>query len=275
MLICNHNKGRVGNSLFRLFANIIFLTIHSNITNSHIVDGYVHPISLVVTDDYFINLMNKLLQNTPLEKININTNIFFDGYYQHDKIFVKYKADIINYIETHPKLIIKTDRNENYKAIDFINFKINKTFNIVVHLRLEDFINISQVIDPNYIAIVIDKINKEYNNETICFVVNKPKSDIEYKYISFFTKKYSNIVVESNEVITDYTIMREAKVLVCSCSTLSWAAAILSNSIQKVYMPDYKNVNGPHQTCKQPIFNTELYEIKTCTVDELNKICGK
>ncbi len=274
MLICNHNKGRLGNSLFRLFANIVFLTIHSNINTSHIVHGYAAPISLVVTDNYFISFMNKLLENIPLEKIDTNTNILFDGFYQHDKIFVKYKEDIINYIETHSELIIKTDRNDTYKAIDFINLKINKKFNIVVHLRLEDFVTISQVIDPNYITIVIDKINREYNNETICFVVNKPQTDIEVKYIRFFTEKYSNIVVESNDVITDYTIMREAKVLVCSCSTLSWAAAILSNSIEKVYMPDYKNINGSHQTCKQPILNTELYEIKTCSVEELNKICG-
>ena len=141
-----------------------------------------------------------------------------------------------------------------------------------MHLRLEDFIEISLVIDPNYIKNVIDKIIKEYNNETICFVVNKPKTELEFKYINFFTKKYNNIVIESNDVVTDYTIMRESRVLVCSCSTLSWAAAILSNSIEKVYMPDYKKIEGSHQTCKQPTLNTELYEINTCTVVELNEI---
>lgn len=276
MFIYNHNKGRLGNSLFRLFANIVFLKVHNNINDSDINNIYTNlKYNLVVTDNYFISLMNKVLENIPLEKIDTTANILFDGYYQHDKIFVKYKEDIINYMETHQELIIKTDKSDSYKVNDFINFKIKQTYNIVVHLRLEDFVTISQVIDPNYITIVIDKINKEYNNETICFVVNKPTTEIEVKYISFFTEKYSNIVVESNDVITDYTIMREAKVLVCSCSTLSWAASILSNSIQKVYMPDYKNIHGSHQTCKQPNLNTELYEIKTCTVDELNKICGK
>ena len=68
--------------------------------------------------------------------------------------------------------------------------------------------------------------------------------------------------------------MREASVLVCSCSTLSWTAAILSNSLEKVYMPNYKNVHGSHQTCKQPILNTELYEIKTCNITELNNVFG-
>jgi hypothetical protein len=48
---------------------------------------------------------------------------------------------------------------------------------------------------------------------------------------------------------------------VLSCSTLSWIVVILSNSIEKAYMSNYKNVQGSHQTCKQPILNTELYKI--------------
>ena len=272
MIIYNHNAGRVGNSLFRLFANIVFLTVYD--TNSIIVNESSTQINYIISDDYFINFMNRLLNSSPVENINPNVKLLFAGYYQHDTIYVKCKPHIINYIQNHPEMILKTDKNETYKAIDFINFKIEKKYKIVVHLRLEDFIEISLVIDPNSIKNVIDKINKEYNNETICFVLNKPKSELELKYIKFFTEKYNNIVVESNDVVTDYTIMREADVLVCSCSTLSWAAAILSNSIQKVYMPDYKNVHGSHQTCKRPSLNTELYEMKTCNIDELNKIFG-
>lgn len=273
MFIYNHNKGRLGNSLFRLFANIVFCINYD--INSQICE-HTHNINynLIVTDNYFIDFMNKIINNIPLqsEKIDVNSKILFNGYYQHDAIFLKYKKEIINYIKTHPALIIKTDKNAFYKAIDFIDYKINKKYNIVIHLRLEDFIEISQVIDPNSIKNVIDKINNEYNYQTICIVVNKPTKELENKYINFFTKQYSNIVVESNDVITDYTIMRESTVLVCSSSTLSWIAAILSNSLHKVYMPNYKNVNGSHQTCKHPHLNTELYEINTCNINELNRI---
>ena len=272
MIIYNNNAGRVGNSLFRLFANIVFLTVYD--TNSTIINERSYHINYIISDSYFINFMNALLNGSPVENITPNVKVLFNGYYQHDTIYTKYKQYLINYIQNHPDMILKTDRNDSYKAIDFINFKTDKKYKIVVHLRLEDFIEISLVINPNSIKNIIDKINKEYNNETICFVLNKPKTELEVKYIRFFTEQYNNIVVESNDVITDYTIMREADVLVCSCSTLSWAAAILSNSIKKVYMPDYKNVHGPHQTCKQPILNTELYEMKTCNITELNKIFG-
>ena len=106
MFIYNDNKGRLGNSLFRLFANIVFLKTHSNNTNdSQIMNKHIYCKStLVVTDNYFICWMNKLLENIPLDKIDANANVRFDGYYQHDKIFVKYKEDIIRYIETHPEL---------------------------------------------------------------------------------------------------------------------------------------------------------------------------
>jgi hypothetical protein len=274
MLIYNENKGRLGNSLFRLFANIVFCINYD--INSEILSERTHNINynLIVSDNYFIDFMNKIINNTPLSliKIDVNSKILFNGYYQHDAIFLKYKKEIINYIERHPELVIKTDRNNSYKAIDFINYKINKKYNIVIHLRLEDFIEISQVIDPNSIKNVIDKINKEYNYQTICIVVNKPTKELEIKYINFFTEKYTNIIIESNDVITDYTIMRESSVLVCSCSTLSWSAAILSNSLQKVYMPNYKNVHGSHQTCKYPHNNTELYEINTCNINDLKTI---
>ena len=271
MFIYNHNKGRVGNSLFRLFANIVFCINYD--INSHIFSEINYNNNLIITENYFINFMNKLITNSysQLDKIDLNSKILFDGYYQHDAIFLKYKQEIINYILSHPELIIKTDRNNSYKAIDFINYKINKKYNIVIHLRLEDFIDISQAIDPNSIKNVIDKINKEYNYQTICIVVNKPTKELENKYINFFTKQYNNIIVESNDVITDYTIMRESNILVCSCSTLSWAAAILSNSLHKVYMPNYKN-NGSNQTCKYPHPNTELYEINTCNINELKSI---
>ena len=82
----------------------------------------------------------------------------------------------MNYIKKNPELIIKTDKNDSYKVIDFVDYKIKTKYRIVVHLRLEDFLEIAQVIHPNSIKRVIDKLNKEYNNETICFVLNNPRN---------------------------------------------------------------------------------------------------
>jgi hypothetical protein len=51
--------------------------------------------------------------------------------------------------------------------------------------------------------------------------------------------------------------MKEAELLICSKSTLSWCAAFFSNNITKCYLPDY--VTTLNSTCKYPIDNTELY----------------
>ncbi len=270
MFIFNHNQGRLGNSLFRLFANIVFLIIYE--PNAKIYN-YGNTYSLGINDNNFQIWMNSILNDKILRLVNVHTNYLFDGFYQHDKIFVKFKQEIINYMKTHPDLIIKTDRNDSYKIIDFVDFPIEKQYNIVVHLRLEDFITNSQVIDPTCVRVVMDEIESLYpNEEQICIVVNKPTTDLESKYINFLKKRNPKIIIESNDVITDYTIMRNATVLVCSCSTLSWAASLLSTTLQKVYIPDYIDIGGSHQTFKKPIENTTLYNIRTCTSDELLRI---
>jgi hypothetical protein len=267
MKIYNHNKGRLGNSIFRLFANIIFciiFDINSEIFNNH----YCKP-HIIIDDLCFINFSNIILNKKPLQNIDKNSIILFNGYFQHEKIYTLFKSQIIHFIKTHPEIILTTHHNENYKAIDLVNFNISRQYNIVVHLRLEDFIEISHVINPIAIKKIIDEITLEYPNETICFVLNTPKTEIENKYINYLTNNLNNFKIESNDVITDFTIMRNAKVLVCSCSTLSWAASFLSSTLEKVYIPNYNNPDRIHETFKTPIQNTILYDFEKCSKEKL------
>jgi hypothetical protein len=269
MIICNYNKGRLGNSIFRLFANIIFCIVYD--INSQIVNMYHEP-NIIINDEYFINFSNNIMNQNLIQNIDKNAVILFDGYFQHDKIYVMFKNHIINFIKNHPEIILVTDHNENYKASDLVNFDITKQYNIVVHLRLEDFIEISHVINPKSIKNILLEIRNEYLDEEICLVLNNPKTDIERKYIDYLIKDLNNIKIESNDVITDFTIMRKSKILVCSCSTLSWAASFLSESLEKVYMPNYSNPDRIHETFKQPIPNTILYNFEKCSKEKLLEI---
>jgi len=272
MLIYNNHKGRLGNSIFRLFANIVFCIVYdmdSTITNNN----YCSP-NIIINDLYFINFANDILNNRPIKSINKTSTLLFDGYFQHDHIYRFFKPQIIEYIKKNPEIILTTDRNDIYNAIDLVNFENYNKYNIVIHLRLEDFIALSHVINPNVIKIIIDEIVLNYPNETICFVLNSPKSDIEEKYINYLTKNLKNYKIESNDVITDFAIMRNSKILVCSCSTLSWAASFLSNTLEKVYFPNYKNPDRIHETFKQPILNTTLYEFDRCSKEKLIDILG-
>lgn len=270
MLIYNNNRGRLGNSIFRLFANIIFCIVYD--INSQIYNNNNCKPNIIINDNYFIIFANNIINKKQVQQINKMSIILFNGYFQHDTIYKIFKSQIIKYIKSHPEIILKTDHNEKYNAIDLVNFDISKQYNIVIHLRLEDFINISQVINPDNIKKIIDDIVLNFPNETICFVLNKPKTELENKYIEYLTRNLSNYKIESNDVITDFTIMRKSKLLVCSCSTLSWAAAFLSETLEKVYMPNYNNPDRIHETFKKPINDTVLYDFEKCSTEKLLEI---
>lgn len=270
MLIVNYDLGRLGNIIFRMFANIVFLIVYDK--NGSIVYDKNTQHNLMIDERYFYNWSNKILNNE-IPDINISNKLFFYGYYQHDKIYLKYRQEIIDYIKTHPDLLLITDRQDVYNASNLLQFDLDKRYSFVVHLRLEDFLITEQVISPLSVCNVIDaaiKKNNYDNNQLICFVVNNPEKELEFKYIDYFRSKY-NIVVESNDPIKDFNIMKNADLLVCSYSTLSWCAAFLSDTTKDVYIPNYKTSIG--QTF-QNLPNSSLYDIEFCNVDRLNKILG-
>jgi hypothetical protein len=199
----------------------------------------------------------------------------FYGFFQHDEIFLKYRKELITWMVTHPTELLYTDGNDgiityfNYNQVSYkclqllVNPYPSKLYDVVVHLRLEDFVNNNDVIHPKSIKNILDKLD----SKDICLVINKPKTELETKYINYF-KKFYNITLESNSVIEDYHIMKNAKILICSCSTLSWIAAFLSDRVQTVYFPDYNN-NRTHETFKKPITNTILYSFDKATKEDL------
>lgn len=269
MIIWNYNYGRLGNSIFRLFANIIFCIVYD--IKSEIINSTYYKADMIINDEFFINFSNDIINKQIIPNIDKNSILLFDGYFQHDKIYILFKNDIINYIKNHPNIILVTDRHEKYNASELILFNIEKQYNIVVHLRLEDFIEISNVINPDSIKKILYEIRNEYQDEEICLVLNNPNTDLERKYLYYLIKDLNNIKIESNDVITDFTIMRKSKILVCSSSTLSWAASFLSETLEKVYVPNY-NLNIIHQTFKNPIPNTILYDFEYCSKEKLLNI---
>jgi hypothetical protein len=271
MKVYDNIRGRLGNAVFRYFATTLFRILYNaDRTYNH------YECNKIISDDEFIKWSNYILNTNIIPDIDLNSNYMFDGYYQHDNIYIKYKKEIINWIITHPDELLWTDGNNNYndnyhykstsyKNIDLlINPYSEKIYQIVIHLRLEDFINKSSVIHPESIKNILDKINEK----NICIVVNKPTLEIEIKYINYF-KKYYNVTLESNSIIEDYHIMKNCKILVCSCSTISWIAAFLSKTVEKVYFPNYKNNDRIHETFKKPNEDTILYEFKKCSKNEL------
>jgi len=266
MKVYDYRLGRLGNALFRYFASTLFIILYKSERTYN-----KSECNATFGDAEFINWMGYILDNK-YPVIDKFYNFSFYGFYQHDMIFRKFKKELIEHMKNNPNDLLYTDGNDanyshyrynvqSYKVSEIMN-TCDKYYDIVVHIRLEDFIENNNVIHPESLKNILDKIN---NN--ICFVVNTPKQEIETLYINYFKNLYS-ITLESNDIITDFQIMKNAKTLICSCSTISWLAAFLSETVETVYFPNNNN-NQSHETFKQPIDNTILYEIKKCNFQEL------
>lgn len=256
-------RGRLGNAIFRYLASAI-ICIHLNAV--YCTDN-LHFYTIDMTDEIFLNIIDCIINNKKILEINENDNIIMNNYYQHDLIYKKYKNEIIDFIKKNPSHYVLTDgilagdcNFQKFYMKDIINTPLNfcKKYKNVLHLRLEDFVLHNLYIDKSRI---INLLEKNVINNDICIVCKQPNTEFEYEYIKYITNYLSLInitfILEHNDVLTDYYIMKEAEVLICSKSTLSWCAAFFSDKIKKCFFPNYDiSVNS---TCKFPIDNTDFY----------------
>ena len=255
-------RGRLGNAIFRYFACALFCIFYNH---DYSVKDSVSESS--ISDEFFIQWMNA----TP-DNYTINQNVIFTGYYQHDIIYKKYKVILLEYMNKHLDHFVLTDgitagdlnyqkffiRDILYEPVGF-----SKIYDTVIHLRLDDHVSNGSYIQVQYILSLLGSLPLSQNS---CIVVQLPTTDFEKEYIQKVTNYIYErhgflITIESNDTLTDYHTMKNARVLVCSMSTLSWAAAFLSTRIEKCYFPDHRCPHGPHGSCKYPIDHIELYNI--------------
>lgn len=272
MQVCDFPQGRYGNAIFRYLASSLFCILYDSKRTYDESDCDV-----VFSDADFIEWSNTLLNNN-VPTLDISKKYLFRGYYQHDKIFQKYRSQLIYHINTYPEDLLITDGYKpggsglyhytvtQYRAIDLLK-PINNfpEHTIVVHLRLEDFVFVNQLLHPQCIAAVLEN----FSDQPICFVMNAPTTAFEHRYINYFRSKYT-IICESNDPITDYHIIKNARTLVCSRSTMCWAAAFFSDTLETVYFPNYTHPHHPHETFKTPIENTISYDIQFASEHEIN-----
>ena len=276
MLLVPHPLGRLGNAIFRYLATIVFHIVHQGTIVNYNINTELQQFH--ITDDIFLEWCKTNLAGDTIKLLPdmINSACIFWGYFQHDAIYLKYRSQIIEYISKNPTDILVTDGNNeirtdfNYNTTEYISSSLlhapegfNKVYDVVVHLRLEDFIQYGFVIHPESLKHVLDSIGAP----SYCIVVNTPNTELELQYIEYLRAHFT-IHIESNDIITDYHIMKNAKTLVCSCSTISWSASFFSDTVQCVYMPNYP-AKRPHETFRKPIENTVTYEYRTCSKAEL------
>jgi len=282
--ICDKNINYYG------FNTLGFIKSYINInelkSNNYINQKNDHGIyvknNIIINDNNFFEYLNYNYLS--------NYNIIMDGYFQYDKIYLENKDKILKYVKEH--------KNEHYIAEGFYNQQnpykkflmkdlVNDIilhnsikYDLVINIRLGDFEGLDIYIEYIYLEKFFNTIhfNKDWNNAIVIDrIKNKKDNDYLNKCLEWFHKNGININVESNDVLTDFNIMKQCKVLVCSNSTLSWSSGYLSNKIEKCYMPfnlNKKNDSKYLETFKKPIENTEFYYYSNEGVNNtvLNKV---
>jgi uncharacterized protein (DUF2164 family) len=217
------------------------------------------------SDKLFTNIIKNIINKE--NDILISNGINMDSFYQHDLIYKLHKKHILEFINNHLGHYVLTDginagdnNYEKFYMIDIINTpsSFNKKYKNVLHIRLEDYVKYNMHLEVKRIIELLDKVSI---TDSLCIVCKKPETDFEVNYIKEVINcglsKNIQVFTEHNDTITDYYIMKEAELLICSKSTLSWCAAFFSDKLNKCYVPDYEI--SPGQTFKYPIDNTELY----------------
>jgi GR25 family glycosyltransferase involved in LPS biosynthesis len=237
---------------------------------------YVKNIKIINEDNYFKYM------NTDISKILGNRNISLHGYFQYDHIYLQNKSYILEFVEQNKNVHqIRTD-DETYLTkhiIDDMILDSSKIYENVIHIRLGDFNGRPDFIEIEYLLRLFNNIKDIFYNKT-AIVIETPTSDVDIEYLNMVLEwfKENNIpvpVIESNDMLTDYNIMKQAKIIVSSMSTLCWTAAYFSKSLEKIYMPNYNffeiedRKNGYF---KMPIQNTILYDVKTTKFTDIKVV---
>ena len=225
--------------------------------------------TLTLTDDNFFNMFYKKLENF---------NVCMDGFFQFGYIYLKYKSQILNYMETHKdKHVIQTDINERFFLRELINDMILPIrYDVAIHIRLNDFKGRPDFIEVEHYIRLFETLLPVFKEQKICLVYQANNNPVDMLYIDtciqWFRDNAIQVCIESNTLIHDFNIMKQAKILVCSMSTLSWAAAYLSKDIQQCYMPNYNFYTNPTRRpffFHKPIENTSLYPVKTTPAQKI------
>jgi len=258
-------NGRLGNAIFRYMA-AAYLCIKYN--GEYSADKNINNNNLInIIDENFIEIINKNIELP-------DRNYILLDYFQHDTIYKLYKKEIIDFIKKNDHIVYVDGydiETQNGVKIKEIIKNTGKVYDFVLHIRLGDRVNMNGIIKIEKLETLIDNMNindmEDFNE--IVIVCDKLNTDYEKEYIEriknkLFNKFNKEIIFENNSILEDYHIMKNAKILVCSISTLSWCAAFFSENIKKCYMPNHQShplLSNKNCSFYFPIDNTELYDV--------------
>lgn len=262
--------GRLGNCVFPYVLCILYQHFY----------GYDYvtepqPNEVQIDDKAYLQFFSSKEDNLQLP--NISANIVFNGYFQHEAYLKYFKPQLVEFIQYHPLQRMITGWQERVPAEilikDYLPELSLREDDVVIHLRLED--KLADTIEHNSALFVIhpddyENVLSSLKYKQIYWVMNKPKDPLEHKYIAYLQKRWGG-VFQPRSLEEDMCLMRKAKTLVCSRSTLSWICSSFSEGEQVVYMPEAYET-WSHETFHDVHPKTFYYSYRKATKQDLQTL---
>ncbi len=222
-------NGRTGNNLFQYFTCKVlgYIFGHEYINLQSSPDSW-----FTINDDVFAQITNS---SDPVEEFPelAKKNIWCDGFFQNSSLFVKWRSRLLEDLETSRDIL--PDTNCGMRSIrDFMRFSHEYNFtdrDLVISLRLDDFYQApretSDIIPPDFYLSLIEKMDFD----RLYIIVDKPRHSWEHAYLRRFSA-YNPIII-SGSLEHDAAVMRSARRLIHSNSTLCWLSSFMSHKTER------------------------------------------
>ena len=252
-------QGQFGNNLFQYFAAEIIKKIY----------GYdeVKPtfqinleFNTVIEDDKFKRIIDSYMNGQKYE-LNTTKDILMMGFFQRSEIFLHerdyirslFNEENMNNISNRIKIgnIVKYQTKHNVQP---------QENDLVLHVRLDDFIDIENKKSQLYSPDDLKNIMKDIVYDKLYIVCSKPNADWEKEYLSEFNDL--NPIFISGLLGDDFDFLLKAKKLITSASTMSWMAALLGNAETHIpYNTYYGGYEGNGQSLAICSNSSKIYNI--------------
>ena len=250
----DNTGGRFGNQLFRYVMCKLFAVRfgHRYVPRKE----FHHETCTLVTE--------KTIQDVFLTPNLSQSHICLQGDFQNSEYYTKYRKEIIQEIFK--------DGNNDYWEMDnavvyvkdyLLHSKHSVSLqpnDIVVHLRLADFIQIpcatSDILPPQF---YIEKLTKRNLQQNVYIVVDTITQQWERNYIQFFSKW--NPIVLQQSLSQDIALIRDCSTLIHSNSSLCWIVSFLSNKDHRILPYTPKTYMNQNQSLKKISDSDELYYV--------------
>lgn len=264
--------GRLGNCVFPYILCVLYQMLHGYQYTKDAQPNEIH-----INDAVFLEFIFEEFKKTG-RLPQLQQNLFISGYFQHDCLLKPFLPKIKQFLLTNPKQILHTGWKEEFPSEilikDYLPIVQLSEKTVVIHLRMED--KVADIIEPNSPLFVIhpddyEPVLKQIEYDRLIWVMNKPKQEIEFKYLAYLQKKYGGeYKVQTLE--EDMSLMRKAPILVCSRSTLSWICSTFAYQEQKVFMPE-RYETWSHETFQSIQPNTIYFSYRKASKSDLEHIC--